>query len=256
MIRDVKGYSDTIVLLLMTSSIVYYDIKSRKQLRRIEFSEICDHNLMTIQLLKSQGREIILTQEPDGAGLLADLDYEEIIGRYNKSFTEKVVGVEWLKNSKTFIQLLDCPVPTLLSYSILNYQWKKVMSRPIPSLQEVLSMKIDDTSSYVFVGTKHGLLQGFSTKDLSPVTDIMTVSTFAIHNIELLTSESGLYMALSLSSGQVLLFRTENQRFKVSQNSWKHEYTIQRQVQPAFQLSFEFVSQIHDHFAASVPNIY
>lgn len=48
-------------------------------------------------------------------------------------------------------------------------------------------MAIDKHSRYVFVGTKHGLIQAFNISDFSAATEVMTFSTFAVNNIELIS---------------------------------------------------------------------
>ena len=71
-------------------------------------------------------------------------------------------------------------------------------------------MKIDEQGRYVFVGTNTGLVQAFDTKNFVAASDVLTISTYPIHNITTYCAgkeQENLHIIIALGSGQIVLYK-------------------------------------------------
>ena len=115
-------------------------------------------------------------------------------------------------------------------------------------------MKIDEYGRYLFVGSSNGLIQSYNLHNFTPAAEPLTISSFSITSICTYCPDmqEPLNLVITLSSGQVLLYKQISSDFSVTQNFMGvEEYTIQRNnasFRGQNQLSFEFLSQIQNHF--------
>ena len=58
----------------------------------------------------------------------------------------------------------------------------------------------------------------FSTNDFSPISEMLTLSTYQINNIQLYTFDEVIYLIVALASGQVSLYKEINSNFQITQN--------------------------------------
>lgn len=64
-------------------------------------------------------------------------------------------------------------------------------------------MKIDPEARYIFLGSRTGLVVAFNIHNFEPISEVMTLSAYAINNIELFyePQSDDLCLLASLSSG-------------------------------------------------------
>jgi hypothetical protein len=67
-------------------------------------------------------------------------------------------------------------------------------------------LKVDQ--KFAFVGTKEGLIQGFSLQELKPVTEVLTISTYKINNLETFHDGTKTFLIVALESGQVNIYQS------------------------------------------------
>jgi hypothetical protein len=62
--------------------------------------------------------------------------------------------------------------------------WTKIQSKKIDDMDELSCFNVDSSGKYIFVGSKSGLLRVYSSHTFEAVTELYTISTFQINNIE------------------------------------------------------------------------
>ena len=103
---------------------------------------------------------------------------------------------------------------------MLNSTWVKTEKVQIQNMAKASCLKIDEMGRYLFVGTSTGLIQCFTLPNLKPIGEILTISTFGIHNIATYCPDihEPINLIISMESGQVVLYKQISSDFTVTQN--------------------------------------
>ena len=156
------------------------------------------------------------------------MDYERILVNFDPAMSRRVVGQEWVlaqektpvlsgPTSRVLIQLTDDPAPLLEKYQFNNSTWTRLqVARCGPELTNSTCMKVDHVSRQVFVGTRGGLVQGYFASTFAPATRVMTLSAYAVNNIDVHHHGRDTYLIVAFASGQVSLYKSVNPYYTVT----------------------------------------
>ena len=87
-------------------------------------------------------------------------------------------------------------------------------------------LKVDHLARHVFVGTRDGLVQGYLTSNFAPATRVITMSSYSVNNIEIHRHLKDTYLIVGFASGQVSMFKSLDQQFRITQDPRRDSFTI------------------------------
>lgn len=89
----------------------------------------------------------------------------------------------------------------LEKYQPKAHEWERAAYFTIEDLNDVTCLGHTKEAQLLFVGTKDGLIQAFSSVTLKPASQPLTISPYAIRNVECFKYGSQIHLAIALSSG-------------------------------------------------------
>lgn len=91
----------------------------------------------------------------------------------------------------------------LSQFTLQNMAWVKTQEKQLNFVTNVSCLKIDPSNKYIFIGTKNGIVVVLNIHTFEQISEVMTLSSYAINNLEMFyePTYNELCMLASLSSG-------------------------------------------------------